>query len=126
MEKALMNKQVFLSYAFTDRDLAQTTIRKLQSKGVLKSEALENIDSAQTISFGGDIREGIKERIQKSDIVILIWSKDAARSPWVQYEVGMAQALERPIFIARADKSAPDLPAELNENQIIELDTEPA
>jgi nucleoside 2-deoxyribosyltransferase len=126
MEKALINKQVFLSYAFTDRDLAQTTIQKLQKQGVLRNESLENIDSAQTISFDGDIREGIKERIQKSDIVILVWSKDAARSPWVQYEVGMAQALERPILIARADKSAPDLPAELNENQIIELDVEPA
>jgi TIR domain len=126
MENAFTNKQVFLSYAHTDRDLAQTTIRELQKKGVLKSGALENIDSAQTISFGGDIREGIKERIQKSDIVILVWSKDAARSAWVQYEVGMAQALERPIVVARADKSAPELPAELHDHQIIELDTEPA
>jgi hypothetical protein len=126
MEKALLNKQVFLSYAFTDRDLVQTTIRKLQKQGVLENEALENIDSAQTITFGDDIRQGIRERIQKSDIVILIWSKDAARSPWVQYEVGMAQALERPILVARADKSAPELPAALNENQIIEIDAEPA
>src|SRR4051812_31952374 len=118
MEKALMNKQVFLSYAHSDRDLAQTTIRELRKKGVLKGDAIENIDSAQDISFGSDIREGIKERIQKSDIVIVVWSKDAARSAWVQYEVGMAKALERPIVVARADKSAPDLPAELTDNQI--------
>ena len=126
MEKGLINKQVFLSYAFTDRDLAQTTIRELHKKGVLKNEGLENIDSAQNISIGGDIREAIKARIEKSDIVIVVWSEGAARSPWVQYEVGMAQALERPILFARADKSAPDLPAELNKNQIIELDAEPA
>ena len=59
MEKALLNKQVFLSYAFTDRDLVQTTIRKLQKQGVLENETLENIDSAQTITFGDDIRQGI-------------------------------------------------------------------
>ena len=58
-------------------------------------------------------------------MVVLVWSKDAAKSAWVQYEVGMAKALERPILIAWADESAPELPTEIRENQVVRLDAKP-
>jgi hypothetical protein len=121
-----VSKKVFISYAWNDQHLAQNTIRQLCKKGWLSNDDLTNIDSPEESNKGDYIRNQIKERIQKSDIVILVWSKQAAKSPWVQYEVGMAQALDRPILIAWADDSAPELPTEIEENQVVRLDAEPA
>lgn len=121
-----MSKKVFISYAWNDQHLARNTIRQLFNKGWLSNDDLTSIESPEESNKADYIRHQIKERIRKSDIVILVWSTQAAKSPWVQYEVGMAQAVERPILIAWADNSAPELPAEIKENQVVRLDAEPA
>ncbi|SRR5713101_37442 len=121
-----MNKDIFISYASNDRLLAQNTMRQLHRKGLLENEYIEHLEGVEKPGEAKYLREKIKERILRSDLVVLIWSKDAAKSPWVQYEVGMAKALERPILIAWADKSAPELPTEIKENQIVRLEGEPA
>jgi hypothetical protein len=118
-----MNKRVFLSYAWSDHQLAQNAIQQLYEKGLLERD-VASIDYPETQATTQHIRNQIKERIRTSDIVVLIWSRHAAESPWVQYELGIAQALERPILIAWADKLAPDLPTQIKESQVLQLDTE--
>lgn len=117
-----MNKKVFISYAWNDRKLVNKAIKQLKSKGLLGGDFLESINNPMELSAGADIRAALKEQILTCDKVLLIWSGRAASSPWVQYEVGMAEALEKPILIVWADKFAPRLPAEIEGNQIISLD----
>lgn len=121
-----MNKKVFVSFVWKDHERAQKALRKLQKEGVLGSETISSVENLTESTLGTDIRTQIKERIGGSNIVVLIWSKDAAHSPWVQYELGMAKALDVPIVVVWADKTAPQLPTEIEGSQVVQLDTKSA
>jgi hypothetical protein len=73
-----------------------------------------------------DVRTVIRDRIARSDTFLLVWSQSAAESAWVQYEVGMAQALGKPILVVLIGGDPSKLPGDLAETQHVELDTEPA
>ena len=120
-----MSKKVFVSFSLKDYDRAQQALVKLQNEGVLSSEIVISVQNLIKSNVGTDIRNEIKKRISSSNIVVLIWSKDAAHSPWVQYELGMAMALDVPIVVVWADKAAPQLPKEIEGSQILQLDIKP-
>jgi TIR domain-containing protein len=124
--KSVAHKTAFISFAWHDRKLARNTVRQLREKGLIEKECVESIDCPEKLPETAALRKVIEEQIRGSDMLVLVWSKQAARSPWVQYEVGMAKALERPILVAWADKSAPSLPAEIGENEIVKLEGEVA
>jgi len=121
-----MNNQVFISYSSKDHALVREAIERLQKEGVLGSEAISSVESPLEPDAALHIRSEIKDRISNSSFVILVWSKQAANSPWVQYELGMAQALDRPIVVVWADKTAPQLPPEIAGSRVVELETESA
>lgn len=121
-----MSKKIFISSSWKDLERTREALKKLQEEGVLGSETVSSVQNPIESDSGTDIRNEIKKRIGGSSIVVLIWSKEAAHSPWVQYELGMAKALEVPIVVVWADKAAPQLPTEIEGSRVVQLDTKPA
>jgi TIR domain len=115
------SSSVFLSYAARDRVRMHKVIGELKTRGVLnKSDKL--IDSDKVIEAGSNFRDQIKKAIEDSSKVILIWSGAGAKSEWVGYESGMAEALGKPIFVVMAKGEQSALPAPLSDKQVIELE----
>lgn len=102
----IVRPKVFLSYSMKDRQLVYSALRRF-SEGFQTADFEDPADWAQTVA---DARKAIGDKIRAADTFLLIWSSDAAKSPWVQYELGMAHALDVPIEILVAEGSQADLP----------------
>jgi hypothetical protein len=92
-----MAETVFISYAHDDRDLVpdvQEALRKNDRDVVFVD--LDPLDFKR----GRSIRRIIQERIRSANKVVIIASDHSANSAWVNYEAGMAAALDKPIVVA--------------------------
>lgn len=77
-------QRAFLSYARTDAAEYADEIRKsLEESGF-------QIAVDHDLFTGQDFRHQIEERIRSADIVIVLLSRAASQSPWVESEVGLA------------------------------------
>jgi predicted nucleotide-binding protein len=111
--------KVFLSYSRRDGNLAATIARELRKYGV---EALLD----ESVRPGDDFRRSIKSAIRKSDgFVLVVTSPDVAASSWRGYELGMAEALGKPILLLLSQNhSAAQLPSDLAGLPIAAFDPE--
>ena len=111
--------RVFISYNHEDQLLIPSVIHWLKNSEFRSADV---DDAAKSVSWGDDVRTVITEKIRQADAVLLLWSDRAARSPWVQYEMGMAEAFEIPVRALQAEDSTSKLPAELARTPIVKLD----
>ena len=79
-----MNRQVFVSYSRQDSELVQSYVAALRGKGVKPWIDLSGIDGASHWSAQ------IVDAIRESDLVIVMCSRAAVRSPNVAREVALA------------------------------------
>lgn len=105
-----MRKRVFLSYSMEDKPAVYSALKTLEGSHL---KAVEIDDPADWAARTEDARTAIRDRIRRADSVLVIWSQSAGKSAWVQYELGMALALEVPIHVLLAGASPADLPASL-------------
>jgi hypothetical protein len=110
----MSEQRVFISYSTVDRPLVQSALEWLR-KSELRSAQID--DPANSIAAGDDFRSVITDKIRQADTVVLVWSDRAAKSAWVQYEVGMAQALGVPILVLLAAGSQAKLPRGLEKQR---------
>jgi TIR domain len=101
-----MGDKVFLSYAAIDRHRVELAIAQLPGVGM--TDSLES-----ELRPGDDVRAIIRDRVRSANEVVVFWSEAAATSQWVQYELGMADALDKPITIVQLDQTKPESPAHL-------------
>ena len=118
-----MSRKVFISYSAKDRELVDSVMKWLRASNLSPAEVDDPVNWGATAE---DVRTVIRKRIARSDTLLLVWSKRASESAWVQYEIGMAQALEKPIVVLLAGGSPLELPEDLAETQHVELDTKSA
>ena len=111
------NDKVFLSYVSRDRHYVESAISQLSKFGISDNIGLLDSD----IHPGDDVRAIIRDRVQSANQVVVFWSAEAATSQHVQYELGMADALDKPITIVQLDQTTPVLPAHLLD-KVIQLD----
>ncbi|MEL7350472.1 MAG: toll/interleukin-1 receptor domain-containing protein [Cyanobacteria bacterium P01_A01_bin.116] len=87
------NHEIFISYAHTDRAFAQALTQVLESTGnhvcVWKDTKIE---------AGSDWEQEIQRALNKASVVVLITSKDALASQYVNYEIGSAIAAEAQVI----------------------------
>ena len=114
--------RVFVSYSMADKEDISSVIRRV-TKRVPELEGAEVWDPSTGLSVGDDFRAEVKKQIQAADVMLLVWSKNSATSPWVNYEVGMADAQEKRIVVA-LEPGSPPLPGILSAYQAIELEEE--
>jgi TIR domain len=111
--------KVFISYSREDQPFVQAAVKWLKNSQ-FRSAHIE--DPATWGPLGDDVRAVITDKIRQTDTVLLLWSDHAAKSAWVQYEVGIAQAFDVPIRILRAGDSHSKLPTGLGKTGVIKLD----
>src|SRR5438105_4916513 len=106
-----MNEQpsqphVFLSYSHTDSAFAERLKSDLLAKGI-------NIWSDSELQAGTSWDEEIRKAIKASDAVIMILSSRIAKSSsWVEAEYRIAKAYQRPVlplFIDGTNENEPSL-----------------
>jgi hypothetical protein len=118
-----MKQKVFISYAWQDRDRLEGVLKKLREAHIAELDLTQDIADpiSLMIESGQDLRAEIRHQIQSASYVVLFWTKQAAVSDWVQYEVGMADALEKPVVVV-AEKTAPQLPAPIADNEVVTIE----
>ena len=104
-----MGSRVFISHAAADRGLAHRVAEAAQKFG--SQVWLDEWSLPQGASLASRINAALKD----SDVVVAIVSKQSAQSPWLNWELGAALALDKKILIVTdADNlSERDLPPTL-------------
>ncbi|MYD61172.1 MAG: toll/interleukin-1 receptor domain-containing protein [Gemmatimonadetes bacterium] len=116
-----MSKKVFLSYAYQDRDIAEQVSRLLEESGQ-DTDDMSFIDLRIDTKIGDDIRKAIKQQMCSASNVVIIVTPNSAKSQWVNYEAGMASALDKPIILIRSkDAKDVDFVTSLTDPQLIEI-----
>jgi hypothetical protein len=116
----MSEQRVFISHSTDDRPLVESALKWLQ-ESEFRSAQIDDPSNWSPVA-GDDVRSAITDKIRQADTVMLLWSDRAAKSAWVQYEVGMAQALGVPIRVMLAAGSRAKLPTGLARKAVIKLD----
>ena len=100
---------VFLSHSARDAKMAAAIGRELSKLGVEAFDASEDCGQARYV------RQVIKAAIRRADgFVLVIGAPDTASTSWATYELGMAEALGKPILaLLSHNHVAAELPADL-------------
>ncbi len=84
--------KVFISYSAQDMPMARALVDKLRSVDVT------GWMDASDVSSGTAISSAIRHALQSSSAVVVLLSPAALSSKWVNFEVGAAEALAKPII----------------------------
>lgn len=118
-----MSNKVFISHSSQDMSLVEKAKSKLIQEHILPADS--EFSALHDIAIGDDVRAALKGQIAHADQVVLIMSENAEASQWVTYELGMADALNKPIIvIGRKGSGKTSALSHLAQYQQIELDTD--
>jgi hypothetical protein len=112
---------VFLSYAYDDKPRIRKLLDQLKAKGMLSPHE-EVFDSSESIVPGSIWRDQIRKAVENASQFIVVWSNAAHTSDWVNYEIGMAEALDKPILVVVPKGEMSRIPANLDKIQVIEIE----
>jgi hypothetical protein len=111
----------FLSYAYDDKSRISNVVKELKSKGIV--EAHDKITETSEIFVPGvSVRGQVRKAIEAASKFVVVWSVAGGKSDWVNYEIGMAEALGKPILVIVPKGEISQLPNSLKHSQIIELE----
>jgi hypothetical protein len=94
-----MAQKIFVAHAHEDRGLLPAVEHTLRERGIVTAKDTI-MDAESEIHEQKNIREMIKNQISSASMVVIIHSENSEGSGWVNYEAGMAAALEKPIIVA--------------------------
>lgn len=106
---------VFISYAQADRAAALATQTALKEGGVSAFMA------ANSVELGAPWSVELDRAIRAADLVLVLASRLACQSAWVQHEVGVAIGARRKIIPIVWDMPPSDLPGMLAGMQALDL-----
>ena len=87
-----MSGRVFLSYASGDAQVAKELVRQ----GLPGVEFSTWSDVAQ-IGAGESIASRIAESVNQASAILLLVSEESLASAWMQFELGIAWAMDKPV-----------------------------
>ena len=108
---------VFLSHGRRDADLAADIARELLKQG---AEALVD----EGLMPGEGIRRAVKSAIRRTDaFVLVVTAPETASSSWASYELGIAEAMGKPILIVLSHHhTAGQLPSDMAGHPVVSFD----
>src|SRR3954447_23690315 len=116
-----MKHNGYLSYAWQDRHRIDIVLQKLRETGIVFTNLNREVEAyVSRIELGQDLRVEIRKQIEAADTVVVFWTKEASVSDWVQYEIGLADALRKSIVVV-LEGTAPQIPGSMVGSQIIVL-----
>lgn len=95
-------------------------MKELCRKRIMSAEDNVLVDYDRE-ALGATFRDAAREALADADTFVVIWSPAAAASRWVNYEVGMADALGKEVIVVLLKGASPHLPASLQQAHSIEL-----
>lgn len=116
-----MAETIFVSHAAADREVVSGVIEDLRERGLLAQDDTV-IDLETGLQSGADWKGTLRAAIEAADKVLLVWSDTAARSAFVNYEAGLAGALDKPLLVAVRGMQSSELPLALRDQPVICLD----
>jgi hypothetical protein len=118
--KSRKPSQVFVSHAKADASRVKGILKGLVSTGVLH-QADQVFNEKDLPSGHRSLRDEVRKQIQAASKVIVVWGPNSATSQWVNYEIGLADALGKPIiFVVPKDETVAP-PRNLQNVQVIAL-----
>ena len=114
-------QKIFISHSQASaRDIPQI-LERLKRRGVLAET--DEIVSPEDVHHGHrELRQAVHKQIASSSKVVVIWDKASAQSQWVNYEIGLADALGKQIVPIRLRGEQGPLPDVLRKFQVLELE----
>jgi hypothetical protein len=120
MTKARKVNSIYISYARRDASKVDFILKNLVARGYIK-EGDRILKEDLLPQKHRSLREGVKRTIQLASKVVVLWDAASASSQWVNYEIGIADALEKPIIAVVQKKSGIALPLNLRHVQVVSL-----
>src|SRR5262250_434831 len=100
--------KVFVSYASSDRSLAEQVFQKLRSMPV-------DVWSDDQLTVGSNWSDALRSRIRATEFFVLLLTPRTFESSWVQQELGAAWALgKRIVTIATDHRLVDKLPVDVS------------
>jgi len=87
-----MTYKVFISYSVTDYEAVE------ELADVLESYGIEPYIAERDLQYGGYLTEKIKNNIDNSDAILVIWTNNSRHSDWVNQEIGYAERAGKQII----------------------------
>jgi hypothetical protein len=109
-----MKPTYFLSYQAGDARLARAMHAAMTRRGI-------SVFDPQSIAPGENFVSTIKKHVDQASGMLVLMSPNALSS-WQLYEVGMADALDKPVLVVGTEASSSEqVPAELRDKRLIIL-----
>lgn len=109
---------IFISFSNADGHIVNEVINTISDKDV------HFFVANYSISPGESISKKLKKGIEQCDLFVLIWSRNAKESNWVQQEIGYAIAKEKNILPLVLHKNI-ELPAFIRDIKYLEIHDDP-
>ncbi len=94
-----MPDKVFLSCANQDKSTLNRLRDFLRTLKVIAGSEIFLPDYENFFTIGANIRQKLQETIRESDKVVVILTETSVDSPFLNYEIGLAEALGKPIIV---------------------------
>ena len=89
---------VFISYAHADATRIEGVKRELRWRGIVHDDD-RFVDPNQVMVPGASLRGLLRKQIEAASMVVVLWGPEASSSANINYEAGMADALDKPIVL---------------------------
>jgi uncharacterized protein YegP (UPF0339 family) len=113
-------RKVFLSCVELDRSFVEPVVKHLRGIKILSVDD-EIVLGSELPSSGIEIRKEVRQFIHSAELVVVIWSPEAANSRWVNYELGLADAFGVQIVVVCIDKYESPVPSDFSAYQVVNL-----
>ena len=94
---------IFISHSHTDNDFAHSLNQGLRAAGFQTWFDVDDIDPAQKWA------QVIERAIENCGALLVVMSRGARASEWVENEILFAQMLKKPVFVALTDDTRPPI-----------------
>lgn len=94
-----MSQKIFISYAPQDRDFAKSLKSRMIEILPMSNKESFQISDIESINVGESIRQTIKNAVKSADTVVIVSTENSDSSSWVNYEVGLADAMGKNLVI---------------------------
>jgi hypothetical protein len=90
-----MNYRVYISYSSNDSQLMKDLANRFIEAGIATSAVNYEKEAEEAAS---DWRDAIRKRVESSNEVVVLLTDNSAHSQWVRYEMGLADAMDKPLM----------------------------
>jgi hypothetical protein len=111
---------IFISHRGDDEAQFDKIVEGLVKLGVVEAGD-KVVDSTKISSPGTDIRKKLLAAMDAASKVVVIWTDESAASQFANYEVGLADALGKPVVVAAPTGAKHSVPAQLRNAQFVPL-----